>query len=200
MKIKNIILDMGNVLLDYNPDTVVNKFCSNEESKSLIIKEFFLGDEWKQMDLGYMTSNEAFEKVKTRIPPTYHNELKKCVYEWDFCMICINGAKEFCYCAKQYGYRLYVLSNASLDFYRYFPIQYDVNLFDGIVLSSEAHILKPNSDIYKLLLNKYDLKPEECIFVDDRKENVLAAEELGMTGWVFENNYGELKKFLKLHT
>jgi len=99
--IKNIVLDMGNVLLDYNPDVCLNLFVREEEDRQLIKRELFEGPEWKQGDLGYITDEERFAGVSSRVPKRLHRELKQCVEKWDVCMLPIPGAKEFC----EYGKR-----------------------------------------------------------------------------------------------
>ena len=79
-------------------------------------------------------------------------------------------------------------------FYNYFPKYYDLKSFDGIVVSSDVKMIKPNPAIYKYILETYNLKPEECLFIDDVEANVKAAEKAGIKGFLFENNYEELKE------
>lgn len=187
--IKNIVLDMGNVLLDYNPDVCLNLFVKEEEDRQLIKRELFEGPEWKQGDLGYITDEERFAGVSSRVPKRLHRELKQCVEKWDVCMLPIPGAKEFCEYGKKKGYRLYVLSNASNSFYSYFPGFAPLDYFDGIVVSCDIHIVKPDIRIYQHLLNQYGLLPEECFFIDDRPDNVEGAKNAGMHGAVFRGDF-----------
>lgn len=190
---KNIILDMGNVLLDYNPDICLNHFLNNDDDKALIKKELFGGPEWIEGDLGYITDSERFDGVSKRVPKRLHKELKECVEGWDMCMLPVAGAKEFCEYAKEKGCRLYVLSNASNSFYDYFPRFAPFDYFDGIVVSCDIHIIKPDTRIYEYLLDKYHLLPEECFFIDDRPENVEGAKKVGMNGAVFRGDFKELE-------
>ena len=69
-----------------------------------------------------------------------------------------------------------------------------MNFFDGVVVSCDLHIIKPESGIYEYILGKYGLKADECLFIDDREENVRGAEKVGMNAVKFENNYGEIKE------
>ena len=89
-----------------------------------------------------------------------------------------------------------MLSNACNRFYGYFPRFYDLNSFEGVVVSSDVKMIKPNLEIYQYILNTYNLNPAECLFIDDVKANVEAAEEAGMKGFVFQNNYEEIKSAL----
>lgn len=196
--IKNIVFDMGNVLLDYNPEVPLDAFCKTEEEKAVIRKELFGGPEWIQGDLGNMTNEERYESVKQRVPEAVYPALKKCVYEWDICMKPIPGAMEFCEYIRQKGYGLYVLSNASDAFYDYFPKFAPLDFFDGIVVSADIHIIKPDIRIYQHLLEIYHLVPEECLFIDDREDNVEGAKQVGMSGEVFWNDYDAIKSKYQL--
>lgn len=196
--IKNIVFDMGNVLLDYNPEVPLDAFCKTEEEKAVIRKELFGGPEWIQGDLGNMTNEERYESVKQRVPEAVYPALKKCVYEWDICMKPIPGAMEFCEYIRQKGYGLYVLSNASDAFYDYFPKFAPLDFFDGIVVSADIHIIKPDIRIYQHLLEIYHLVPKECLFIDDREDNVEGAKQVGMSGEVFRNDYDAIKSKYQL--
>lgn len=195
--IKNIVLDMGNVLLDYDPEVCLNHFLDNEEDRAIIRKELFQGPEWVQGDLGYIKDEERFSSVSTRVPERLHKQLKQCVEKWDMCMLPLPGAREFCASAKENSYRLYVLSNASDAFYRYFPSFAALDFFDGIVVSADIHIIKPDIRIYQYLLQQYCLQPQECFFIDDRKENVEGAKKAGMYGAVFRGDFEKMKEQLK---
>lgn len=195
---KNIILDMGNVLLDYNPGVILDQVFDKEEDKALIRKELFEGEEWIQGDLGYITNEQRYEGVSKRVPEYLHKKLKACVDGWDICMIPLKGAREFCNYIKMRGYGIYVLSNAGLEFYQYFSKYYDPDFFDGIVISSEVHIVKPDIRIYQYLLEKYSLKAEDCLFIDDRENNVEGALACGMQAHMFRGDFEEIKTQYKL--
>ena len=137
--IKNIILDMGNVLIEYDVNRPLDALCPNEESKKIIRRELFESEYWRES-----------------------------------------------------GKNIYVLSNASGRFYEYFPRFYDMDFFDGVVVSCDLHIIKPDRRIYEYILNKYGLKAEECLFIDDLERNVRGAEKVGINAVRFENNYGEI--------
>lgn len=194
--IKNIVFDMGNVLLDYNPEVPLNKFCGSEEAKDIIRKELFGGNEWVQLDLGSITVEQAFESIANRIPEKHHKELKDCIYKWDICMVPLAGAKEFLDYAKGKGYKLFILSNAHKSFYEYFPRAIDLKTFDGVVVSADIHAVKPDKKIYEHLLSTYNLIPEECIFIDDRADNVAGAKAAGMNTVQFNGDFEAVKNLL----
>lgn len=196
--IRQIVLDMGNVLLDYNPKAVLDAFCSTDEEKEVIYRELFQGPEWVQGDLGWIKDKGRYELVKARVPEKMHPALKRCANEWDFCMKPLPGAKDFCSYARKKGYGLYVLSNASDAFYEYFPNFAPLEDFDGIVVSCDLHVIKPDIRIYQHLLNAFHLIPEECLFIDDRKENVSGARAARMQGEVFYGDFEAVKRKYQL--
>lgn len=194
--IKNIIFDMGNVLLDYDPQAAMEELEILPDAQPIIMKELFGGNEWVQLDLGNITEDEAYESIKQRTPEEYHADLRRCIDGWDICMKPLEGAKEFCKKVKADGYGVYVLSNAHKSFYRYFPRYFDLEFFDGVVVSADVHTVKPDVRIYEHILEKYNLKAEECLFIDDRQDNVEGAVKSGMQAFRFKNDFEEVKKIL----
>ena len=184
---------MGNVLLNYDPDVCLDYFLEDEEDKALIKKELFDGPDWIDADLGFLTEDGLYECVKRRIPERLHPSLRNCVSHWHMCMTPVPGAREFCEKVKQQGYKIYVLSNASKKFYDYFPTFAPLTYFDGIVVSCDIHHIKPESEIYEYLMQRYSLMAEECFFIDDRPENVEAAKKAGMEAVVFDGIFPSKK-------
>lgn len=194
--IKNVIFDMGNVLLSYNPDICLKRFVAHEEDRKTIKRELFEGPEWEAGDLGELTDEERFEKVSRRVPARLHEALKKCALEWTVCLKPVPGAREFLSYVKEKGYRIYVLSNASSSFYDYFPGFLPFDYFDGVVVSCALHLVKPDIRIYRYLLDTYGLKAEECFFIDDMAANVEGAQKAGMGGAVFHGDFEEIKELI----
>ena len=192
--IKNIILDMGNVLLTFNPEVCLNAFLDNEEDRAIIRKELFEGPEWIQGDYGIITNAQRYEPVSKRVPARLHPALQKCVDEWDMCMKPVPGAMDFCEYVKSKGYGIYVLSNACNGFYKYFPNFAEVSYFDGVMVSSDVHMIKPEEGIYTHFLTTYGLVAQECLFIDDRPENVEGGCKIGMNGFIFTGDFEAVKK------
>ena len=102
---------------------------------------------------------------------------------------------------KSAGYKLYVLSNMSLEFIKFLRKKEVYKYFDGEVVSCEEHIVKPNAEIYKTLIDRYSLVESETLFIDDRKSNIEAAESEGICGYHFnardpESSCRELREML----
>lgn len=189
---KNVIFDMGNVLLTYDPEVCLNHIVEKEEDRALIRRELFEGPEWVQGDLGELTDEERFNGVSKRVPERLHEELRRCTVEWDMCMHPVKQAREFCDYLKKSGFGIYVLSNASSSFYRYFPRFAPFDYFDGIVVSCDVHIIKPDIRIYQHLLKKYNLRADECFFIDDLEANIEGSRNAGIDGAVFEGDFWRL--------
>lgn len=192
--LKNIIFDMGNVLLRFDPQISLNLYCKTQEAKAIIQRELFEGPEWIQGDYGIITNEERFVPVSKRVPEKYHEALYQCVMGWDICMEPIPGAREFCAYAKEKGCRIYVLSNADNTFHAYFPRFAPETWFDGVMVSSDVHMIKPDVKIYIRFLTTFHLKPEECLFIDDRPENIEGAKKAGIPGFVFTGDFRPVKQ------
>lgn len=194
--IKNVILDMGNVLLDYNPELPLDMFCDCEEAKDIIRNELFRGPEWVMGDRGDIPDQARFELIKNRVPEKYWDALKKCCDQWHLFLKPIAGAAEFCEFVREQGLGIYVLSNASDAFYVYFPKFLPLDYFDGVVVSADIHMLKPDTEIYTYLTEKYRLEPSECLFIDDMPQNVQGAKQAGLQAVRFENDYMPIRQLI----
>ena len=195
-RIRNIVFDMGNVLLDFSPRRVVERFCADEAERALILRELFQAPEWLMADRGLIRDRDRYGLLRDRVPPEHREALKNCCFHWAFCMDPLPGARAFVEDCRRAGYRTYILSNASDLFFTYFNNFSPLSDFDGAVISCQELLLKPEREIYLRLLERYDLRPEECFFIDDRAENVEAAREVGMEGYVFQNDYPALRALL----
>ena len=196
--IKNIIFDMGNVLLRFDPEVSLQAYLDNDADRAIIRKELFEAPEWLMADEGKITNAERYEPVSKRVPEYLHEVLHRFVDNWHICLTPIAGAKEFIDYCKEKGYHLYVLSNADDTFHNYFPKAYPLSLFEGITVSSDVKMIKPHRCIYEYFLSHHGLNADECLFIDDRAENIEGAKELGIHGFVFCNNYDRLKEEYQL--
>lgn len=191
----NIIFDLGNVLLSFNPREYLNEKLEKDRIEK-VFKEIFLSQEWLKLDEGTITEVEAIENISLR-NEDYREDIKIAFENWYDILIPINETVELLKELKEKGYKLYYLSNFHDIAFKKVREKYDFfNLFNGGVVSSEDKLLKPDKRIYKLILDKYNLVPKESIFIDDTKVNVEAAKEADIEALVFENAK-KLKEDLK---
>lgn len=198
--IKNIVFDMGRVLIEYDPMRVCRQFIETESDREKVLDALFRSPEWIELDRGAITEEEAMVIVKERLSEEYLKDAaQKCMDEWDTYNIEPKaGMQELVEELKAKGYHIYLLSNASHRLRTYQHIIPGINLFDGMIVSAEERCIKPDAEIYKRLFEKYDLVPEECFFIDDLQENIDGAKKCGMDGYCFaDGNVERLKQFLQ---
>jgi len=117
--------------------------------------------------------------------------------EWTSHMPPVEGIEDVIKEIKASGKGLYLLSNFNKRLRGELHLAPSLLLFDGLVISGEIGMVKPNAEIYEYLLGKYSLKAEECLFVDDRADNIEAGEKLGIKGYLFDSGAEKLREYLK---
>lgn len=186
MEIRNFVFDMGNVILDYNPTRLVNQLFEKPEERDLIMREVFGASGWLELDKGVISYADHLAELSLRFPH-HAQKISWLLDHWHTDQPLVPGTFELVQKIKSLGYKLYVLSNASLRFYTYAPNYEIFDLFDGITISADVKVLKPHPEIYQFFVQIHALKPEECFFIDDKQDNIDAAIALGWQGCVFHN-------------
>ena len=195
--IRNILFDMGNVLIRFDRKLFLDRLEVSEEDKSLLLREVFANVEWAQMDRGSKTEATAWESACKRLPSRLHLAAKQLFFRWDEPLIPIEGMYELVEELKEKGYGIYLLSNASYRQHEYWPRIPASRFFDGTLISADVGVVKPQPEIYKLCAEKFGLKVEECFFIDDVGANIEGAVNCGMSGTVFFSDVSRLRKDLR---
>ena len=199
--IRNIIFDMGNVLIKFDPSQIVGDLgLDSKEDEELLLKTVFFTGEWHLTDMGVLTEHDLWTSVSQKLPKHLLGYAHDIIFGWDRDMIPIPGMEEFVRMCREEGYRIYLLSNASLRQPSYFPRIPGSQYFDGTVISAILGICKPDRRIYEYLMFKYGLKADECIFIDDLPANIEAANALGIHGILFDGDVRNLKNCLPIFT
>ena len=176
---KNIIFDLGNVLILFDPSGYVNKSVSPEKREKFL-DVVFKSTEWEKLDLGTLSYDDA-KKI-------FKEKLKDCDSEVDMLfgdnlyslLKPITKNAELLKSLKE-NYNLYILSNFHKESFETVSSKHEFfGYFDGGIVSAYHQCVKPDEKIYRLLLDKYDLKPEETLFIDDIAENIEAAGKIGI--------------------
>ncbi len=195
--IRNIVFDMGGVLIRFTPEIYVRRLGVGPEEEKLLLRQVFRSLEWARMDRGSLTDGQAWESICGRLPEHLHEAARKLVLEWDRPICAVEGMYELAEDLKRAGYGLYLLSNASLRHSEYWQRVPVSRFFDGVLVSSSVGLVKPQPEIYRLLCGRFRLDAEECFFVDDLPGNVEGAYFCGMRGAVFHGDAAELRERLR---
>lgn len=178
---KNIVFDLGGVVFWRDPHK-----CSPELIEFFsFVRQPVMPYFWNEYDRG----TRSFEQVLEDLIAHSGHDRAYClemIRQAIDCQETIRPTEQLIEQLKAAGYQLYVLSNMSREFIDFLRRQAVYRHFDGEVVSCEEGHCKPEAAIYRLLLDRYGLEPRETLFIDDRKENVEAAEREGIVGYWFD--------------
>lgn len=197
---KNIIFDLGGILIRFEPKQAIQKLNLSKEKAERFYKCIFQDGTWQAMDAGIYDGIEETLPIYLQKYPDLKDEILTFFQpRWQDMLELIPEGYAFFLKVKQEGYPCYVLSNYPKNIFAYTENRYP-ELFgkmDGMVISGRVKKAKPDKAIYKYLLDTYHLNKEACIFFDDTKVNVDAANALGITSYVYHSPlqaYKDLKK------
>ncbi|WP_407480602.1 HAD family hydrolase [Elizabethkingia meningoseptica] len=177
MIIKNIIFDFGGVLMDWDPRYLYQNVFNTEAEMDYFLDHIATLKWNAEQDRG-RSFKEATETLQN-LHPDFSKEIGLYYSQWP---VMLKGAIEenVKVLRSLHGhYRLYGLTNWSAESFPYAYKNYNFfSLFDGIVVSGEEKLVKPDERIYQLLLTRYNLNASECLFIDDNYENIRAARAL----------------------
>ncbi len=196
--IKNVIFDFGQVLVKFDPKYMVEQYVSDKEDSELLQSVVFDRLYWDKLDAGTITDKQTVAEIKTRIPKRLFEVAEKIYYNWIYNIPEIEGMCEVVEFSKQKtNGRVFLLSNISTYFADHkedIPILKQIN---KCVFSATCGYTKPNREIFEYICKKYDLNPNETLFVDDNANNIKGAESYGIKGYLFDGNATALKKYLE---
>ena len=196
--IRNVVFDMGNVLVKFDPGFFMTREgITDPADRETVYRELFHSVEWAQMDLGVLTEDTVEPIVLPRVPAHLRGQVRHLLHNWAVPREMVPGMEEIVGRLKKAGYRIYLLSNASVsqpDYWNQLPVSH---FFDGTLVSAFVKTVKPNPVIYRIFTEEFGLKDEECVFIDDAPINVAAAVSCGWKGIVFNQDSAELEAKLK---
>lgn len=195
--IKNIVFDMGNVIIRFDRDAFIDRFGVTEEERKTLMREIFLSPEWVMMDRGTLTDEQAADILCPRVPEHLRDIARKLIAFWDRPILEVDGIEPLIEELKGKGFGIYLLSNASCrqpDYWQRVPAS---RFFDGTLISYSVKLVKPMPEIYEKFFETFSLKREECFFIDDSPANIEASLYVGMPGAVFHNDIRRLRRELR---
>ena len=187
---KNILFDMGNVLVSYNPEWVIRHYTEDEALIREVKNIVFHSQEWFLLDAGLIEEEKAERNWMERLSSDKAREIAHLSFlNWHlYNMKVIPGTAEMIRALKENGKEIYLLSNASLRLLSiYKEVIPAVECFSGIFYSAAHKCVKPQDIIYERFLKEYSLNPSDCFFIDDLEENISAAKAVGISGAVMKS-------------
>lgn len=186
-KIDNIIFDVGQVLLVFDWEKLMDQFDFADEKRKKIVEAVFGSKIWDERDQGLYPEKDYVDRM-VALAPEYEEDIRAFMKRTPESISNADYVLPWVKYLKQQGYHLYILSNyceymlhanrPQMDFLRY---------MDGVVFSCEAKKIKPHADIYRHLLDTYHLDPKRSVFLDDRQENLDMARKMGIQTILFKN-------------
>jgi 2-haloacid dehalogenase len=179
--INTIIFDFGAVLIDWNPRYLYRTIFSDEEEMERFLSEVTTSD-WNEEQDGGRSLQDGTEFLINK-HPEHEDNIRAFYSRWDEMLgDAFHDVVDILHQLKQGGkYKIYALTNWSAET---FPMAYErfdfMKWFDGIVVSGTEKMRKPTPEFYHILLDRYHVKAEEALFIDDNYRNILAAEKIGI--------------------
>lgn len=195
--VKNIVFDLGGVLIDFNPHaTLRSVFC---EADAVQVEQALFGTPlWRSLDLGERTFADLARDVCKLLPERLHADITGLLLDWWNRMPPFPFMVPLVQALREHGCRLYLCSNTPADIYDHIDDIPALSYFDGILASCDYGVAKPDSAIFEALYDKFSLDPAECFFIDDMPQNIEGAAKTGMQGYCFaEKDVNKLKDALR---
>ena len=195
--IRNIIFDMGNVLLSYDAMRACRRHLSDEGDARAVCDAVFRSPEWAMMDAGTLMEDGLARIAKKRLATDQQREAVDALMQsWHADSLApYPGVNELLDDLHARGYKLFVLSNAAASMADHLELLPRRELLSGVVISGVERLIKPDPAIFRLICERYALDPRECLFIDDNEQNVAGASSVGMKAiWHADGNVERLGK------
>ena len=186
--IKNIIFDIGNVLIHFDWKGFLRKLNASQEDIQIVGEKAVHSPLWRTLDENKVPFNEIKQALKDAVGPQREHWIELMLDHYSGLCSTLPYTLPWLSSLKSRGYKIFVLSNVSQNGFLkakpYFPF---LKYADGYLISYEVKLMKPDKAIYLALCQKYGLDPAECVMIDDLEENVSGARQAGMKGLVFKS-------------
>lgn len=185
--VRNVIFDLGGVVFDWNPDHIVARVQPLTELQAALKEALFGHADWRMFDRGTLSESELIERLQLRLGATRR--------EVDAILDAVRNSLaekpetiELLRALQAQGTPLYCLSNMPASIYTHLRQRHNFwDAFNGIVISGEIQLMKPEPEVFMHLLATFDLRPEESVFIDDLLANIESARQVGLHAILFKD-------------
>lgn len=179
--ITTVVFDIGNVLIPFTPEKYMRDMGISTDGIALLKNALFQHEDWCELDRGVLTEEEILNRFKKRVP-AYADDIKNIIYGIYRTIRSFDYTRPWIMDLKSNGYRVYYLSNYG-SFTR--ELSHETlaftELMDGGLFSYEVQMIKPNPWIFAEFCKRFDVNPQEAVFLDDSAANIAAAKEMGFS-------------------
>lgn len=178
--VRNVIFDLGGVVLDWNPDRIVSRFSPVAELRASLKEALFGHADWRQFDRGTLTESELIDRLELRLgrPKQEVTAILDAVRD---SLVEKPETVQLIRALQDAGTPVYCLSNMPTAVYTHLRRRHGFwDAFSGIVISGEVQLMKPEPEVFMHLLATFELRAEECVFIDDSLANIESARQVGL--------------------
>ena len=186
--IKNVVFDMGGVLMDWDPVKISRALCPDPDDAALLAHAVFDSREWGWVDAGVIAPETVAWTAKLKLPERLHDLADVFALRWYEAFDPLPEMGELVRELKAAGY---------VTFAEYRDRIPAIDSMDGILVSCYERMVKPDEAIYQLFCERFGLEPASCLFVDDLLRNVVGAQRAGLQGYVYEGDVDALRRFIR---
>lgn len=197
MKYKNYIFDYGDVLYLFNSKDIISKYIDNQ--KEIDFLNDILIEEWGKLDIGAIEYEDYINNCIDKTPESLQVTVSTIFKTWPKALPRVEGMYDVLKEVKEKAEGgVFLISNAPAYLEEVKDIYPEMELFDDIIISGACKMVKPDENIYRYAMDRFDIKPEETFFIDDRERNIEGAKKIGLNGYVFDGDVNKLRKILGL--
>lgn len=196
--IRNVVLDMGNVLMKFDGPYFSSLYTDTTEDAALLNDALFGSTMWSLLDSGTISHETMSRYARAHLPARLHPNLAECVAHWPERSDPIEPVNDLAIRLKGEGYGIYLLSNANTRIIEQLGHAPVLPFLDGYVVSAQERLMKPDPAIFRLLCDRFELDPAECLFVDDNADNCEGARVAGMHAFHFTGDVAALEANVRL--
>ena len=187
MLIKNVVFDVGNVLVRWSPTEILTRTFDGRADISALTNAIFRNELWYALNRGELTEEEAKQEYHRQLQIA-ESDLDRLFFHIKDTQDPVDGSAELLERVHKAGYPLYALTDNIKELVQYLRVRYDFwTYFQGVIVSAEVNCLKPGPEIFQHLLNDYNLLAHETVFIDDSLPNIQGAQALGLQAIHFHN-------------